>query len=81
MQMLVRRIDLTFCLLHLVQGGQETDFILVSCSGAGVPNEMREKVLRAKQVKSSELSASYGISNFLHAIVEVCGISCKLDID
>ena len=43
-------MHLTLCLLHPVQGGQETDFILVSCSGAGVPNESREKVLRAKQV-------------------------------
>lgn len=45
------------CLLDLdgekvcmVQGGQETDFILVSCSGAGVDLSRREQVLKAKQV-------------------------------
>lgn len=40
------------CACYLVQTGQETDFILVSCSGAGVSTESREKVLRAKQVFS-----------------------------
>uniref|UniRef100_A0A7I4B1K6 NAD(P)-binding domain-containing protein n=1 Tax=Physcomitrium patens TaxID=3218 RepID=A0A7I4B1K6_PHYPA len=40
------------------RGGQETDFILVSCSGAGVPNEMREKVLRAKQAGEAALRNS-----------------------
>lgn len=44
------RMHMTLCELHLVQGGQETDFILVSCSGAGVSNESKEKVLRAKLV-------------------------------
>jgi hypothetical protein len=36
----------------LMQGGQETDFILVSCSGAGISSDGREKILRAKQVCS-----------------------------
>jgi hypothetical protein len=47
-----------------VQGGQETDFILVSCSGAGIPNESRVKVLRAKQVYSASVNASFNIHYF-----------------
>lgn len=41
-----------------MQGGDETDFILVSCSGAGVPSEDREKVVRAKQVSPCASSLS-----------------------
>uniref|UniRef100_A0A7I4F633 NAD(P)-binding domain-containing protein n=1 Tax=Physcomitrium patens TaxID=3218 RepID=A0A7I4F633_PHYPA len=44
--------------IKALPGGQETDFILVSCSGAGVPNEMREKVLRAKQAGEAALRNS-----------------------
>lgn len=45
------------CACYLAQGGQETDFILVSCSGAGVAIESKEKVLRAKQVNSTLINA------------------------
>jgi hypothetical protein len=38
--------------------GQETDFILVSCSGAGVSTEAKEKVLRAKQAGEAALRNS-----------------------
>ncbi|KAG0576513.1 hypothetical protein KC19_5G085600 [Ceratodon purpureus] len=44
--------------IKALPGGQETDFILVSCSGAGVPNESREKVLRAKQAGEAALRNS-----------------------
>lgn len=33
------------------QGGQETDFILISCTGGGLNDDDREKVLKAKQVR------------------------------
>jgi uncharacterized protein YbjT (DUF2867 family) len=42
----------------LMQGGQETDFILVSCSGAGISSDGREKILRAKQAGETALRNS-----------------------
>ena len=36
--------------LTTCQAGEETDFILVSCSGAGVPEDVRDKVVKAKMV-------------------------------
>ena len=33
------------------QGGQETDFVLLSCTGAGLDDDEREKVLKVKQVR------------------------------
>lgn len=33
-----------------LQAGQETDFILVSCTGSGVEPNRREQVLKAKRV-------------------------------
>lgn len=44
--------------IKALPGGQETDFILVSCSGAGIPNESRVKVLRAKQAGEAALRNS-----------------------
>lgn len=44
--------------IKALPGGQETDFILVSCSGAGVPNDAKEKVLRAKQAGEAALRNS-----------------------
>eukprot|EP00271_Cylindrocystis_brebissonii_P005442 TRINITY_DN17469_c0_g1_i1.p1 TRINITY_DN17469_c0_g1~~TRINITY_DN17469_c0_g1_i1.p1 ORF type:complete len:696 (-),score=87.41 TRINITY_DN17469_c0_g1_i1:454-2541(-) len=40
------RLELDF--IKALPGGEETDFILVSCTGAGVPPERREKVLKTK---------------------------------
>lgn len=40
------RLELDF--IKALPGGEETDFILVSCTGAGVSQEVREKVVRAK---------------------------------
>ena len=38
------------------QGGEETDFILVSCAGGGITDpDSREKVLRAKVVSNIAL--------------------------
>ncbi len=55
----------------LVQRGQETDFILVSCSGAGVSSESKEKVLRAKQVNSAFRNAVVDIQQILSFCFEV----------
>lgn len=38
--------------LRVLQSGQETDFILVSCTGLGIETSRREQVLRAKKVCS-----------------------------
>lgn len=35
--------------IKALPGGQETDFILISCTGGGVDPEVREKVLKSKQ--------------------------------
>ncbi len=51
--------------LLLMQGGQETDFILVSCSGAGISSDGREKILRAKQV----CSVQHALITFLRQFV------------
>jgi hypothetical protein len=51
--------------LLLMQGGQETDFILVSCSGAGISSDGREKILRAKQV----CFVQYALITFLRQFV------------
>lgn len=42
-------ISIAFFFLFL-QTGQETDFILVSCSGSGIESNRREQVLKAKKV-------------------------------
>ena len=34
----------------VLQTGQETDFVLVSCSGLGIEPSRREQVLKAKRV-------------------------------
>ncbi|CAI7745318.1 unnamed protein product [Closterium sp. NIES-54] len=39
-------------------GGEETDFVLVSCSGAGVPEESRERVVKAKMAAETHLRNS-----------------------
>ncbi|CAI5514818.1 unnamed protein product [Closterium sp. Naga37s-1] len=39
-------------------GGEETDFVLVSCSGAGVPEERRETVVKAKMAAETHLRNS-----------------------
>jgi len=53
------------CAFPLVQSGQETDFILVSCSGAGVSSESKEKVLRAKLVNLTLIIAVMDIQEVL----------------
>jgi hypothetical protein len=35
---------------NFLQTGQETDFILVSCTGSGIEPNRREQVLKAKKV-------------------------------
>lgn len=40
-----------------LQTGQETDFVLVSCTGSGIEPTRREQVLRAKRVSSSSKSS------------------------
>ena len=37
---------------NVMQTGQETDFVLVSCSGLGVELTRREQVLQAKRVST-----------------------------
>jgi uncharacterized protein YbjT (DUF2867 family) len=44
--------------IKALPGGQETDFILVSCSGAGISSDGREKILRAKQAGETALRNS-----------------------
>eukprot|EP00246_Nothoceros_aenigmaticus_P013635 TRINITY_DN4791_c0_g1_i1.p1 TRINITY_DN4791_c0_g1~~TRINITY_DN4791_c0_g1_i1.p1 ORF type:complete len:295 (-),score=41.58 TRINITY_DN4791_c0_g1_i1:346-1230(-) len=44
--------------IKALPGGQETDFILVSCSGAGVDLGRREQVLKAKQAGEAALRNS-----------------------
>lgn len=58
-----------------MQSGQETDFILVSCSGAGVSTESKEKVLRAKQVKSTLINAFEAPENFMDIVLELAGMT------
>ncbi len=36
--------------IDVLQTGQETDFILVSCTGLGIEPTRREQVLKAKRV-------------------------------
>lgn len=36
--------------IAVLQAGQETDFILVSCTGLGIEPTRREQVLKAKRV-------------------------------
>lgn len=38
--------------IAVLQAGQETDFILVSCTGLGIEPTRREQVLKAKRVCS-----------------------------
>lgn len=38
--------------MYNLQTGQETDFILVSCTGSGLEPTRREQVLKAKRVSS-----------------------------
>lgn len=40
---------LTIDYIKALPGGQETDFILISCTGGGLNDDDREKVLKAKQ--------------------------------
>lgn len=37
-------------IIDVLQTGQETDFILVSCTGLGIEPTRREQVLKAKRV-------------------------------
>lgn len=37
-------------LIKCLQTGQETDFILVSCTGSGIEPNRREQVIKAKKV-------------------------------
>lgn len=48
-----------------MQSGQETDFILVSCTGSGIETSRREQVLKAKKVTQLlPLSLSFHRSPF-----------------
>lgn len=42
-------------LIKCLQTGQETDFILVSCTGSGIEPNRREQVIKAKKVCHSPL--------------------------
>lgn len=50
------RLEIGF--IKVLPGGEETDFILVSCAGAGVALESREKVLKAKSIGETILKNS-----------------------
>jgi hypothetical protein len=43
-------ISLLNIIIDVLQTGQETDFILVSCTGLGIEPNRREQVLKAKRV-------------------------------
>lgn len=49
-------------LVDFLQTGQETDFVLVSCTGLGVEPSRREQVLKAKRVSLSLSSVLYIVS-------------------
>lgn len=49
---------LTLDYIKALPGGQESDFILISCTGAGVDENEREKVLKAKQAGEAALKNS-----------------------
>lgn len=42
----------------VLQTGQETDFVLVSCSGLGIEPSRREQVLKAKRAGEDSLRRS-----------------------
>eukprot|EP00897_Mesotaenium_endlicherianum_P004919 jgi/Mesen1/4455/ME000227S03470 len=50
------RIEIDF--IKALPGGEETDFILLSCTGAGVEENTREKVLKAKLAGEAALKNS-----------------------
>ncbi|CAM6126680.1 unnamed protein product [Calypogeia fissa] len=49
---------LTLDYIKALPGGQETDFILVSCGGVGIDQEKRVKVVKAKQAGEAALRNS-----------------------
>lgn len=44
--------------IKALPGGQETDFVLISCTGAGIDLDSREKVIKAKQGGEAALKNS-----------------------
>ncbi|MCO5606486.1 hypothetical protein L7F22_060674 [Adiantum nelumboides] len=49
---------LTLDYIKALPGGQETDFILISCTGAGINENEREKIIKAKQAGEAALRNS-----------------------
>ncbi|KAJ8431523.1 hypothetical protein Cgig2_009760 [Carnegiea gigantea] len=53
-----RRFELILEYIKALPSGQETDFILVSCTGSGVEESRREQVLKAKRAGEDALRKS-----------------------
>jgi glycerol-3-phosphate responsive antiterminator len=49
-----------------LQTGQETDFILVSCTGSGIEPNRREQVLKAKKVLLFAINRLYLSNSNVH---------------
>lgn len=61
--------------MGVLQTGQETDFILVSCTGSGVEPTRREQVLKAKRVSLSSHFVLYFAFHYSMFILKY-GTSC-----
>ncbi|KAL2932973.1 Uncharacterized protein RDABS01_016092 [Bienertia sinuspersici] len=70
-----RSFELILEYIKALPSGQETDFILVSCTGSGIETSRREQVLRAKKAGEDSLRRS-GLGYTIIRPGPLMGISC-----